>query len=51
MSGITTEGLKFPLRGESLAPSERDGISNEVVGNPVIVNVSEGDLLLCLQRE
>ena len=51
VSGITTEGLKFPLRGESLAPSERDGISNEVVGNPVIVNVSEGDLLLCLQRE
>lgn len=51
VSGITTEGLKFPLRGESLAPGERDGISNEVVSNPVVVNVGEGDLLLCLQRE
>ena len=51
VSGITTSGLKFPLSGESLAPGERDGISNEVVHSPVTIHVGAGDLLLCLQRQ
>ena len=49
--GITTEGLKWPLRSESLIPGVRDGISNEVVDNPVEIRVGRGDLLLCVQRE
>ena len=48
---ITTEGLKWPLRSESLIPGVRDGISNEVVANPVEIRVGRGDLLLCVQRE
>jgi len=49
--GITTEGLKWALRSESLIPGVRDGISNEVVDNPVEIQVERGDLLLCVQRE
>ena len=49
--GIETFGLKWPLRCESLIPGVRDGISNEVVGNPVEIRVERGDLLLCVQRE
>ena len=48
---ITTEGLKWALRSESLIPGVRDGISNEVVANPVEIRVERGDLLLCVQRE
>lgn len=49
--GITTEGLKWALRSESLVPGVREGISNEVVDNPVEIRVERGDLLLCVQRE
>ena len=49
--GITTEGLKWALQSESLIPGVRDGISNEVVDNPVEIRVERGDLLLCVQRE
>ncbi len=51
VEGIATAGLKFPLHFESLIPGLRDGISNEVVANPVQIEVGQGDLLLCLQRE
>ena len=49
--GIETFGLKWPLRSESLIPGVREGISNEVVDNPVEIRVGRGDLLLCVQRE
>ena len=49
--GIETRGLKFALHGEALEMGVRDGISNEVVDNPVVVRVAEGDLLLVIQRE
>jgi thiamine pyrophosphokinase len=51
VTGVRTEGLRFALRGESLAAGVRDGISNEVVANPVQVTVEAGDLLLIVQRE
>lgn len=51
VEGITTEGLKWSLRSESLIPGVREGISNEVVDNPVEIRVGRGDLLLCVQRE
>ena len=49
--GIETEGLRWPLRGESLVPGRRDGISNEVTASPVDIRVGRGDLLLCVQRQ
>ena len=49
--GIRTRGLRFPLRREILGPGIRDGISNEVVENPVEVSVEMGDLLVVVQRE
>jgi len=49
--GISTEGLKWALRCEDLIPGVRDGISNEVVDNPVEIRVGRGDLLLCVQRQ
>ena len=49
--GIETLGLKWPLRSESLIPGVREGISNEVVANPVEIRVGRGNLLLCVQRE
>ncbi|MCY3735294.1 MAG: thiamine diphosphokinase [Gemmatimonadaceae bacterium] len=49
--GIETEGLRWPLRGESLVPGRRDGISNEVTASPVEIRVGRGDLLLCVQRQ
>ena len=51
VEGIVTLGLLFPLQGETLSPGIRDGISNEVVDNPVEIRVGRGDLLLCLHRE
>ncbi len=49
--GIETRGLKFALHNEDLELGVRDGISNEVVENPVEVRVRAGDLLLVIQRE
>ena len=49
--GVTTRGLKFPLCSETLGHGVRDGISNEVIADPVDILVDEGDLLLCIQRE
>lgn len=49
--GIETEGLRWPLRGESLVPGRRDGISNEVTASPVEIRVGRGELLLCVQRQ
>ncbi len=49
--GIETEGLRWTLRGESLVPGRRDGISNEVTASPVEIRVGRGDLLLCVQRQ
>ena len=51
VQGIVTRGLRWPLQNEELAPGARDGISNEVVDNPVEIRVGHGDLLLCVQRE
>jgi thiamine pyrophosphokinase len=50
-TGVWTQGLRFALRGESLAAGVRDGISNEVVASPVQVSVEAGDLLVVIQRD
>ena len=52
VDGITTRGLRWPLRDEALVPGLRDGISNEVVDSPVEIRVGgERPLLLVIQRE
>ena len=51
VDNITTSGLKFALQDESLIPGIRDGISNEVIANPVEIQIGQGELLLCLQRQ
>jgi thiamine pyrophosphokinase len=45
-SGITTTGLKFPLKNESLEPGVREGLSNMSVEDDVGVRVRAGCLLL-----
>ena len=44
--GITTTGLKFPLRNGSLELGVREGTSNRVVSSPVTISVRKGSLLL-----
>lgn len=50
VSGITTIGLKYPLKNEVLENGVRDGSSNEVVQNPVKITHKRGDLLLFVAR-
>jgi thiamine pyrophosphokinase len=45
-TGITTTGLRYPLRNESLEPGVREGLSNEATGSTVTVSVKKGPLLL-----
>lgn len=42
--GIRTVGLKYPLQGEALEWAVGDGLSNEVVANPVRISVERGTL-------
>jgi len=43
--GVTTEGLKYPLRAETLFPYRTRGISNELVGTEALVRITDGSLL------
>ncbi len=45
--GITTRGLRYPLRGEALFPERTRGISNELIEAQAEVTLEEG-LLLCI---
>jgi len=47
VTGVTTEGLRWPLRGETLSPEKTRGISNEMLDNMAFVRVESG-LLLCI---
>jgi thiamine pyrophosphokinase len=44
-SGISTEGLLYPLRGESLPPGSSRGVSNVVAAVPASVQLEAGSLL------
>lgn len=50
VSGITTKGLQYALKNESLENGVRDGSSNEVVDNPVQITHQQGDLLLFIAQ-
>ncbi|MBP9211613.1 MAG: thiamine diphosphokinase [Bacteroidetes bacterium] len=45
-SGITTSGLKYPLKNEALELGVREGLSNEATGSTAGVSVKKGALLL-----
>jgi thiamine pyrophosphokinase len=45
-SGITTGGLRWPLRGETLEPGSTRGVSNEIVTGPVRIATTGGSLLV-----
>ena len=44
--GVTTDGLRWPLRAETLQPGSTRGVSNEIVSGPVHVQLSAGSLLV-----
>lgn len=44
-SGVTTDGLRFPLRDAVLEPLSSRGVSNELIGGPASVAVADGTLL------
>jgi thiamine pyrophosphokinase len=44
--GIVTDGLRYPLRDEDLAPSTTRGVSNELDAGTATVRLSEGTLLV-----
>jgi len=46
-SGIWTEGLRYPLHGETLYPERTRGISNVFLGDLVRVRLEQG-MLLCI---
>jgi thiamine pyrophosphokinase len=43
--GVTTHGLEYPLRCETLTPGSSRGISNVVVDGPIMIEVADGVLL------
>lgn len=43
--GVTTEGLLYPLRAESLLPGSTRGISNELTGPAAAIEVASGVVL------
>lgn len=51
VDGVTTEGLGFPLRGETLALGIREGASNVITDNPVRVRIGRGVLLVFVVDE
>ncbi|MFM7307237.1 MAG: hypothetical protein ACKO2Q_04555, partial [Actinomycetota bacterium] len=46
--GITTEGLQWPLRNESLFVTASRGVSNRALGSTFLVAVRTGRLLVTL---
>lgn len=50
VEGVTTSGLKYPLKNGTLKNGERDGSSNLSVRKRVDITFSKGDLLLLVNR-
>ena len=45
-AGVTTEGLRYALRNDSLRFGRARGLSNEVTGSPASVSLETGTLLI-----
>jgi len=43
--GVTTEGLAYPLRGETLEPGSSRGVSNAFESEEARISVDDGVLL------
>lgn len=50
VEGITTKGLKYPLKNEDLENGIRDGSSNEATEKTVEIEFKKGDLLLLMNH-
>jgi thiamine pyrophosphokinase len=46
VTGVVTDGLRWPLRGETLYPDKARGISNELLGEAASVSLESGLLLI-----
>lgn len=51
VTGITTSGLQFPLKNESLENGVRDGTSNKTISNTIRIDYLTGNLLLFIANE
>lgn len=51
VEGITTQGLKYPLKNGTLQNGRQDGSSNETVEKTVEINFKKGDLLLLVNHK
>jgi thiamine pyrophosphokinase len=50
VEGVTTEGLQWPLYGETLYPDKSRGISNAMVADMAFVRIDSGLLLIVHRR-
>ena len=50
VEGVITEGLQWPLYGETLFPSKSRGISNVMLGDTALVKIDKGLLLIVHMR-
>jgi len=46
VEGVRTEGLRYPLHGEPLIRGHTRGVSNEMLGETAVVEVTSGCLLI-----
>ena len=51
VEGVATDGLKWPLYGETLFPSKSRGVSNEMLAESASVKIEKGLLLVVHRRE
>jgi thiamine pyrophosphokinase len=51
VEGVATEGLQWPLYGETLFPSKSRGISNVMLGASASVKIDKGLLLIVHRRQ
>ena len=51
VDGVTTEGLQWPLYGETLYPDKSRGVSNRMLGESALVKIEKGLLLIILRRQ
>jgi len=49
-TGVVTDGLRFPLGGETLIFGRSRGVSNELVGSSAVVRIETGSLLVIHHR-
>ncbi len=51
VTGVCTEGLRWPLRSENLLPDRTRGISNEMLGPTATISLKSGLLLVIHRRQ